>query len=91
MAFGGFLWLVLGLSQDWAHRGFFVSVCNGQLPSGPGGGQEETKVWAFWETTFPVFLGSLEPSTSHFSYLSLSLLTCKMGLWQGRNATCLHS
>lgn len=40
VAFGGFLWVGLGLPQGWAHRQDVVSVCSGQLPDRPGGGQE---------------------------------------------------
>lgn len=55
VAFGGFLWVVLGLPQGWYHRRDLVSGCR------PGGGQKNTKSWAFWEATSPVFLGSLGP------------------------------
>lgn len=63
VAFGGFLWVVLGLPQSWAHTGDLVSVCSEQLPNGLGGHQEETKGGAFWEATFFVFLAPWDAGT----------------------------
>lgn len=33
----------------------------GTCPAGRGEARKTTKSWAFWEATFPVFLGSLGP------------------------------
>ena len=52
---------VAGPPTGWAGRQDLLSGCSRHLSSRPGGGQEDTKSWGFWEATFPVFLGSLGP------------------------------
>lgn len=50
---------VLGLPRAGSHRGL-VSVCNGQLPEGPGGSQEKVKSRASRKLPFLV-CGSTGP------------------------------
>ena len=61
VAFGGFLWAVLGLPQARLTNGTLSVAAVGTRPAGRGKARKTTKSWAFWEDTFPVFLGSSGP------------------------------
>lgn len=54
VAFGGFLWAVLGLPQAGLTNGTWSVAVVGTCPAGRGEARKTTKSWAFWAAIFPV-------------------------------------